>query len=77
MKYRVIPRPEFEKELQPLLKRHRSLTKDLLKLEKQLVERPATGTDLVHGLFKIRLAIASKGKSGGARVITYVVTEDH
>ncbi len=78
MKHRVIPTPDFEKELRPLLKRHRSLAKDLLKLEKELELRPNTGTSLGHGLFKVRLAIASKGKgkSGGARVITYVVTED-
>ncbi|MBK8498686.1 MAG: type II toxin-antitoxin system RelE/ParE family toxin [Flavobacteriales bacterium] len=79
MKHRVIPTPEFEKELRPLLKRHRSLAKDLLKLEKELEERPSSGTGLGHGLYKVRLAISSKGKgkSGGARVITYVVTDDH
>ncbi|MBX2980922.1 MAG: type II toxin-antitoxin system RelE/ParE family toxin [Flavobacteriales bacterium] len=78
MKHRVIPTPAFEKELRPLLKRHRSLGKDLLKLEKELEAKPNTGTSLGHGLYKIRLAIGSKGKgkSGGGRVITYVVTED-
>ena len=78
MKHRVIPTPEFEKELRPLLKRHRSLAKDLLKLEKELEKRPNIGSPLGHGLYKVRLAIASKGKgkSGGGRVITYVVTED-
>jgi len=78
VRHRVIPTPDFEKELRPLLKRHRSLAKDLLKLEKELELRPRTGTSLGHGLFKVRLAITSKGKgkSGGARVITYVVTED-
>ena len=78
MKHRVIPTPDFEKELRPLLKRHRSLAKDLLKLEMELEVRPKTGTSLGHGLYKVRLAIASKGKgkSGGARVITYVVTEE-
>lgn len=77
MKHRVIPTPEFEKELRPLLKRYRSLAKDLLKLEQELEKRPATGTGLGHGLYKVRLAIGSKGKgkSGGGRVITYVVTE--
>ena len=37
--HRVIPTPGFEKELRPLLKRHRSLAKDLLKLEKELEQR--------------------------------------
>ena len=61
-----------------MLKRHRSLGKDLLKLEKELEAKPTTGIALGHGLYKVRLAIASKGKgkSGGGRVITYVVTED-
>lgn len=78
MKHRVIPTPDFEKELRPLLKRHRSLVKDLLKLEKELEVRPNSGTSLGHGIYKVRLAISSKGKgkSGGGRVITYVVTED-
>ena len=36
---------------------------------------PCLGTDLGHRLRKVRLAITSKGKgkSGGARVITYTV----
>ena len=36
---------------------------------------PYLGTDLGHRLRKVRLAITSKGKgkSGGARVITYTV----
>lgn len=78
MKHRVIPTPAFEKELRPLLKRHRSFAKDLLRLEKELERRPSSGTALGHGLYKVRLAITSKGKgkSGGGRVITYVVTED-
>jgi len=36
------------------------------------------GTDLGQNIYKIRLAISgtNKGKSGGARVITYVVIID-
>lgn len=39
-----------------------------------LENNPVTGTATEHGCYKIRGAIASKGggKSGGARVITYV-----
>ncbi len=39
---------------------------------------PESGTALGGSTFKVRLAIKSKGKgkSGGARVITYVVTEE-
>ena len=37
------------------------------------------GTDLGQHVYKIRLAISgtNKGKSGGARVITYVVLADN
>jgi hypothetical protein len=37
-----------------------------------------SGTSLGNDTFKIRLAIKSKnkGKSGGVRVITYVITDD-
>ncbi|HEY0297905.1 MAG TPA: hypothetical protein VGB84_01675 [Arachidicoccus sp.] len=40
--------------------------------------QPELGTHLGNDTFKIRISIKSKGKgkSGGARVITYVITED-
>ena len=39
---------------------------------------PRSGTTLGNNTYKIRVAIKSKGtgRSGGARVITYVVTEN-
>lgn len=42
-----------------------------------LTNQPETGTPFGNDTYKIRLAIKSKskGKSGGARVITYVVTK--
>ena len=43
-----------------------------------LEKEPATGTPLGNETYQIRIAIKSKGKgkSGGARVITYRVTEN-
>ena len=43
-----------------------------------LANEPETGTPLGNDNYKIRLAIKSKGqgKSSGARVITYVVTNN-
>lgn len=40
-----------------------------------LVENPIQGVELSPGIRKIRMAISSKGrgKSGGARIITYTV----
>jgi mRNA-degrading endonuclease RelE of RelBE toxin-antitoxin system len=64
----------FKSEAKPLLKKYKSLTNDLLKLEKELLENPRLGTPLGQDTYKIRLKIASKnkGKSGGARVISLV-----
>lgn len=56
-------------------KRYKSLKEDYCALLKSLREAPLQGTDLGGGLHKVRMSISSKGKgkSGGARVITYLV----
>jgi len=74
MSYKVIAIPSFEKELKNLAKKYPSLKFDLAHLTDTLTNEPNTGTPLGKGIYKIRLAIASKGKgkSGGARVVTYV-----
>ncbi len=78
MGIRVIPTPRFIREVKPLLKRYASLKNDLLGLENDLIARPDQGSHLGQSIYKVRLAIKSKGKgkSGGARVITYFVTEE-
>ena len=50
------------------------MKKDLTGLLESLTENPKRGTALGNNFYKIRLAIASKGKgkSSGARVITYL-----
>jgi mRNA-degrading endonuclease RelE of RelBE toxin-antitoxin system len=67
----------FKKEAKPLLKRYISLKSDLANLEKELYSNPTLGTSLGNNTYKIRLKITSKGKgkSGGARVISYLETE--
>ena len=79
MIYSVYSTPDFKKFLKKLVKKYPSLKADLQGLINTLKEKPDSGIHLGHGIYKIRLAIASKarGKSGGARVITYLVTEDH
>ena len=54
-----------------------SLKNDVAQLEKELLENPTIGESLGTGLYKVRLAVASKGggKSGGFRVITYLIDE--
>lgn len=68
---------EFRKEVKRLAKKYRSIPEDLIELRNRLVENPLEGADLGFGVRKVRMIIKSKGKgkSGGARVITYNVTE--
>jgi mRNA-degrading endonuclease RelE of RelBE toxin-antitoxin system len=74
MSYNVQATAFFERELKALSKKHRSLINDLAALIEQLEKEPTIGTELGNSCYKIRLAITSKGKgkSGGARVITFV-----
>ena len=78
MNYKVIPVDKFKKEAKRLIRKYPSLRNELLQLNEKLSENPALGTSLGNNAFKIRIAIKSKGqgKSGGARVITYLVTPD-
>lgn len=68
----------FEKYYKRYSKKYHSLSSEIIELEKLLIENPKLGTDLGDGLFKIRLAVKSKnkGKSGGFRIVTYLVTEN-
>jgi mRNA-degrading endonuclease RelE of RelBE toxin-antitoxin system len=78
MKYSVIPIEKFKKEAKRLIKKYPSLKAELNELSTILQINPSTGTSLGNNTFKIRIAIKSKstGKSGGARVITYLVSDN-
>ncbi len=78
MNFKAVPTPNFARELKPLLKKYPSLKAELRELETQLEKDPWIGAPLGSGCYKIRLAIESKnkGKSGGARVITCVISVD-
>lgn len=75
MSYDIRTISDFDKEVKALKKRYPSLKADLAALIQQLKQDPTTGIDLGSGIHKVRLAITSKGKgkSAGARVITYNV----
>jgi mRNA-degrading endonuclease RelE of RelBE toxin-antitoxin system len=77
MNFRIKITRNFDKEAKPLLKKHPSFKQDIAKLIDELELNPELGIPLGHNLFKIRIAISSKGrgKSGGARIITYVILE--
>ncbi len=78
MSFNVIPSDKFKKEAKRLIKKFPSLKQELAELNQLLQTNPESGTPLGNNTYKIRVAIKSKGKgkSGGGRVITYVVTED-
>lgn len=78
MSYNVLPIPPFDRQLKRLSKKYPSLKEEYLNLINSLETNPEQGTNLGNNCYKIRLAIASKGKgkSGGARVITNFVIAD-
>ena len=69
--------PEFERRAKVLAKKYRSFIDDYNTFLDELERNPFSGTLLGGNTYKHRMAIASKGKgkSGGARVITYNVQQ--
>ena len=76
MSYNIISIPHFDKDIKRLVKKHPSIKKDLAALLTELAENPTMGTMITENCYKIRMAVSSKGKgkSGGARIITYVIS---
>lgn len=72
MNYNIVTYPLFDKELKRLAKKYKSLKSDFATFLNELNNNPTEGAQLGHGLRKVRMSIAAKGKgkSGGARVIT-------
>jgi hypothetical protein len=75
MANQVITTPYFESKIKRLKKKFSSLNNELGELIDELENNPFTGESLGAGLYKVRLASKSKGKSGGFRVITYLVEQ--
>jgi mRNA-degrading endonuclease RelE of RelBE toxin-antitoxin system len=73
MSYSVKTIPKFDKDLKRLVKKYPSLKSEFFDLIQDLKLEPDQGTPIGNNCYKIRLGIASKGKgkSGGARVISY------
>ena len=78
MSYSVKTISVFEKQAKRLIKKYASLKNELWELVQDLKENPEKGTAISKNCFKIRIAIASKGKgkSGGGRVIANFVVTD-
>jgi mRNA-degrading endonuclease RelE of RelBE toxin-antitoxin system len=71
--------PRFQKDLRDLVKRYRSIRKDLQTLIEQLQLGEVPGDEVSgakYQIFKVRLKNSDtrKGKSGGYRVIYYLKT---
>lgn len=81
MSYRIIPVPEFQKNVKTLRKKYRHIALDLQELNTLLSDNPCYG-DAIEGLegkvFKARLASSDMkaGKSKGYRLIYYYSKED-
>lgn len=77
MKVSVSLTPEFKRMAKELAKRYKSFPNDYEALLDDLERNPMQGSSLGKGVYKVRMAIASKGKgkSGGARVLTYHVSK--
>ena len=73
MSYEVKSISVFEKQAKRLAKKYVSLKNELLQLVQKLKDNPEEGKAIGRNCHKIRISIASKGKSGGARIITNIV----
>lgn len=74
MSFNIYTIAHFDKQFKRLAKKYPSLKQDFIEFLSVLRASPHQGTSLGKDCYKIRLAISSKGKgkSGGARIITYV-----
>jgi mRNA-degrading endonuclease RelE of RelBE toxin-antitoxin system len=74
MTYKIELTENFKKEAKKLIKKYASLRLEIVEMGKELEKNPTLGTHLGNDVYKIRFAIASKnkGKSGGARIISFV-----
>lgn len=75
MNFEVLLTKDFIKRLKALAKRYHSIKADILEFEQSISKNPFQGVEIAPGVRKIRMAITSKGKgkSAGARIITYTI----
>jgi mRNA-degrading endonuclease RelE of RelBE toxin-antitoxin system len=78
MPNKVFTTPIFETKFKRLSKKFSSIGDELDALEEELKENPKLGTQISGNIYKVRLASSDKGKgkSGGFRIITYLLEED-
>lgn len=78
MSYKVQSIAVFEKQAKKLIKKYPSLKQEIFEIIQALKINSNLGISIGKNCFKIRTAIASKGKgkSGGARIITNFVIQE-
>ena len=69
--------PEFEHRAKAIARKYKSFVQDYKIFIESLKTAPKQGKSLGGGVYKIRIPISSKtkGKSGGARILTYTVNK--
>ncbi len=74
MSFKILTTEPFQRKARKLIAKYPSFKNDIAEVFKELEQNPQSGTPLGKDCFKIRVAITSKGKgkSGGARLITFV-----
>lgn len=78
MTVRIDFHKEFLRQVKCFRKKYHSFEKDFYAFLSSIEENPLQGTDLGNSVRKVRMTISSKGKgkSGGARIITYSVNKE-
>lgn len=77
MNYNVFALDEFKKNTKKLSKRYKKIKLDILDIISRLEQNPHIGIHLFNNCYKIRIPNSSvpTGKSGGFRIITYIIDE--
>ena len=75
---KVIPSKFFEREFNNLFKKYKNIVSDVEKVVNELKVNPKNGIALKNGAYKIRVKNSdnNKGKSGGYRIITYILRDE-
>jgi len=79
MNYKIKLSEEFLKNIKTLAKKYRNIKNDIKSISDELSENPFLGVEIGTNTYKVRVKNSdnNKGKSGGYRVITYVVDEEN
>lgn len=77
--YKIVPSKKFLKQIKKYSKKFKNLGNDIEELYNLLSQDPKSGVFIKNNVYKIRIKNSdnNKGKSGGYRVMTYVVDENN